>query len=134
MSLDGDVTSALLGQDALLKAFGQTPQKSPGTMTIPYRRSSQTRTCSPSSMSGYAKTADPKKFRTEEGDRTFGYRAQMLPAVCNVYLEVRDASKLRKAQQALAHLSCRLVCKLATHGIIAQIDAAVQATVVKSQY
>ena len=47
------------------------------------------------------KDSTPVHFRTEDGDPAFGYRAQVLPGVCDVYLSVRDEEKLRKAQQAL---------------------------------
>ena len=70
------------------------------------------------------KDSTPVHFRTEDGDQAFGYRAQVLPGVCNVYLSVRDEEKLRKAQQALAQLSYTLVRELATLGIIALVDAA----------
>ena len=70
------------------------------------------------------KDSTPVQFRTEDGDQAFGYRAQVLPGVCNVYLSVRDEGKLRKTQHARARLSYHLVRELATLGIIALIDAA----------
>ena len=66
----------------------------------------------------------PVHFRTEDGDQAFGYRAQVLPDVCNVYLSVKDAGKLHTGQKALARLSYHLVRELATLGVIALIDAA----------
>ena len=66
----------------------------------------------------------PVHFRTEDGEVAFGYRAQVLPGVCNVYLSARDEGKLRKTQKALARLSYHLVRELATLGVIALIDAA----------
>ena len=66
----------------------------------------------------------PVHFRTEDGDQAFGYRAQVLPGVCNVYLTVRDAGKLYAGQTSLAQLSYTLVRELATLGIITLVDAA----------
>ena len=51
------------------------------------------------------KDSTPVHFRTEDGDPAFGYRAQVLPGVCNLYLSVRDAGKLHKTQKSLARLS-----------------------------
>ena len=116
----------VLGQDALLKAFGQMPRAKCRDDDHPLPAFLADKNLQPFIDEQLRLDSRPVKFRTEEGDRTFGYRAQMLPGVCNVYLEVRDAGKLRKTQQALAHLSCRLVRKLAIHGVIARIDSALK--------
>ena len=66
----------------------------------------------------------PVHFYTKDGDRAFGYRAQVLPGMCNTYLSARDAGKLRKTQHAMAQLSYHLVRELATRGVIALVDVA----------
>lgn len=53
-----------------------------------------------------------------------GYRAELLPLVCNVYLEAREAGVLIKQQMHVARMAEILVRALATVGIIALIDEA----------
>ncbi len=38
----------------------------------------------------------PIIFKTDRGKKAFGYRASLLPLVCQVYLEARDDKKLRR--------------------------------------
>ena len=94
-----------------------------GMLPISPRPFSHTRTCNPSSPMNCERTA-PVHFRTGDRDQAFGYRAQVLPGVCNVYLSVKDAGKLHTGQKALALLSYTLVRELATLGVIALVDAA----------
>jgi len=61
-------------------------------------------------------------FRTAEGRRGYGYRAELLPKVCTVYLEARDAGELLPSQQHIAERSEILIRGLATVGIIALVD------------
>ena len=114
----------LLGEDALLKAFGQTSKAKRRDNEHPLPAFLTPKNLQPFIDERLRKDSRPVKFRTEDEEVVIGYRAGILPGVCNVYLSVRDAGKLRKAQQALAQLSCHLVRALATHGVIALIDAA----------
>ncbi|WP_019913180.1 P63C domain-containing protein [Paenibacillus sp. HW567] len=59
------------------------------------------------------------------GKKVFqGYRAQIIPLMCNVYLEARDQKKLTKQQEPIAIVSDILVRSLAKIGILALIDEA----------
>ena len=48
------------------------------------------------------KKAEPISFRTPSGSRASGYRAELLPAVCEVYLKARDADALPNNQEHVA--------------------------------
>ena len=63
-------------------------------------------------------------FQTVEGRRGYGYRAELLPQVCAVYLEARDAEALLPSQRHIAERAELLIRGLATVGIIALVDEA----------
>ncbi|HEY3329116.1 MAG TPA: P63C domain-containing protein [Capsulimonadaceae bacterium] len=67
---------------------------------------------------------DPVIFRTLSGRKAFGYRAELLPAACNVYLEARDAGVLAPSQYLIAERCNLLVRGLAVVAIFALVDAA----------
>jgi hypothetical protein len=64
----------------------------------------------------------PIAFRTPQGSRASGYRADLLPHVCEVYLKARDAGVLRKDQEHIAKQADILIRGLANVGIIALVD------------
>ncbi len=66
----------------------------------------------------------PITFRLPEGGRASGYNAELLPAVCEVYLKARDAGTLPKNQEHVAQQADILVRGLARVGIIALVDEA----------
>jgi hypothetical protein len=66
----------------------------------------------------------PIVFRTVEGVKASGYRAELLPEVCEVYLKARDAGVLPKNQQHVAVQAEILVRALAKLGVIAWVDEA----------
>ena len=70
-----------------------------------------------------AKSA-PVRFRTEKGSVASGYRAELLPSVCEIYLAARDAGVLPKNQQHVARHAEILIRGLAQVGIIALVDEA----------
>lgn len=66
----------------------------------------------------------PVVFCIPSGSRAFGYRAETLPMVCEVYLRARDAGALLKTQQKFAK-ACDLIMRGLAHvGIIALVDEA----------
>ena len=66
----------------------------------------------------------PVVFSLPSGHRSYGYRAETLPKVCEVYLRARDAGALLKSQQKFA-LACELIMRGLAHvGIIALVDEA----------
>lgn len=66
----------------------------------------------------------PIQFRLETGGLASGYRAEILPMVCEVYLKARDAIALPSNQQHVARQAEILIRALAHVGIIALVDEA----------
>lgn len=71
-----------------------------------------------------AESTTPIIFRTPSGAKAFGYRAELLPKVCNVYLKARDAKKVVKSQDNMVRAADILMRGLAEVGIIALVDEA----------
>lgn len=66
----------------------------------------------------------PIQFVTPSGSRASGYRAEILPMVCEVFLRARDAGQLPANQRHVAKQADILVRALAHVGIIALVDEA----------
>lgn len=66
----------------------------------------------------------PITFRPPSGGRASGYNAELLPVVCEIYLQARDAGKLPKNQEHVAKQADILIRGLARVGIIALVDEA----------
>jgi hypothetical protein len=69
--------------------------------------------------------ATPVAFRIRgEKGKAWGYRADLLPKVCTVYLKARDANKLLESQSPIAATCDILIRGFAQVGIIALVDEA----------
>jgi hypothetical protein len=66
----------------------------------------------------------PVNFRLPSGGSAWGYRAELLPQVCNIYLTARDQGILLSAQRHLVAKADMLIRGLAETGIIALVDEA----------
>ncbi len=66
----------------------------------------------------------PLTFRTSNGARASGYRADLLPSICEIYLKAKDAGKLPPNQLHVAKQAEILIRGLAAVGIIALVDEA----------
>ncbi len=66
----------------------------------------------------------PRIFRTDKGIKGEGYGAEILPAVCEVYLRARDEGRLTQSQVAVAKQCEIFVRGLSRVGIIALVDEA----------
>lgn len=64
----------------------------------------------------------PIRFRTPTNATAWGYRAEILPKVCEIYLKARDADSLLKSQEKFAVACDMIVRGLAHVGIIALVD------------
>jgi hypothetical protein len=71
---------------------------------------------------GTIEKSRPITFRTPQGVRANGYRAELLTAVCEIYLKAREAGQLPKNQGHVARQAEILVRGLAEVGIIALVD------------
>ncbi len=69
-------------------------------------------------------TSSQIEFIMPNGQMAFGYRAELLPQVCEVYLEARDAGALVQSQLHVAKQADLLVRSLAKVGIVALVDEA----------
>ena len=66
----------------------------------------------------------PILFRTIKGGKAYGYKADLLPKVCEVYLKARDEGVLLQPQIKFAKACDILMRGLAHVGIIALVDEA----------
>lgn len=66
----------------------------------------------------------PVTFWTPSGSRASGYRADLLPEVCRIYLKARDANTLAHNQQHVARQADILLRGLSDLGIIGLVDEA----------
>ena len=65
----------------------------------------------------------PVSFQApSRGPIAYGFRAELLPQVCEVYLKARDEGKLLPAQTHIAEKADILIRGLATVGVIALVD------------
>lgn len=67
---------------------------------------------------------EPIEFRNLRGQKVLGYRAELLPLVCDVYLRARDADELTDAQMRVARQAEVLVRSLSKVGIVSLVDEA----------
>lgn len=68
--------------------------------------------------------SQPVRFRTLQGAQASGYRAEILPKICEVYLNADEAGVLGKQQKHIAAQANILIRGLATVGIVALVDEA----------
>lgn len=66
----------------------------------------------------------PLRYRTPTGQRPFGYRAEILPLVCEVYFDADAAGKLTRMQEPVARAAGILYRGIARVGMTALIDEA----------
>lgn len=67
---------------------------------------------------------DPVEFLNKHGQRAQGYRAELLPMVCDVYLDARRAGVLTESQDKVAGQAELLIRGFARVGIVALVDEA----------
>jgi hypothetical protein len=67
---------------------------------------------------------EPVEYLTLRGQKAVGYKAELLPLVCDVYLAARAADKLHARQEDVARQAEILVRSLSKVGIIALVDEA----------
>jgi len=69
-------------------------------------------------------TSSQIEFKLPSGQRAFGYRAELLPKICEVYLKARDNDALVTSQLHVARQADILMRGLASVGILALVDEA----------
>ena len=66
----------------------------------------------------------PVIFKPKTGYQSEGYRAEILPIICEIYLKAKDDNSLTPAQESIARNCEILVRALSKVGIIALVDEA----------
>lgn len=64
------------------------------------------------------------KYRTEKGSAAHGIRAEIIPAICDVYIDAEKAGRLGARQKKVAQQAMLLMRALAHVGIVALVDEA----------
>lgn len=68
--------------------------------------------------------SSPLIFKGKQGRNNIGFKAELLPMVCNVFLDANDKGVIIKAQELIVERCKILIRGLATVGIIALVDEA----------
>ncbi|MBZ2206604.1 P63C domain-containing protein [Massilia soli] len=71
-----------------------------------------------------AVTSSQVEFKTARGTKAFGYAAELLPKVCEVFLKAESAGALLSSQKHIAVQARVLLIGLASTGIVALVDEA----------
>jgi hypothetical protein len=72
----------------------------------------------------FSDSSEPIAFIPKHGGKALGFRAELLPMVCDLFLEAREAGALPPNQMATAKKCEILVRSLAKVGIVALVDEA----------
>ena len=116
----------LLTQYGFLQAIGRSPRPAAGRgsvveQTAPFLALDNLK---PFVSKELEHSTRPIVFQTEKGVRAFGYKAELLPQVCDVYLAAREAGDLLPSQQKFAQ-ACEVMMRGLAHvGIVALVDEA----------
>ncbi len=112
----------VLSQAGLLRALGRNPRSAMRSTSVPPML--QGAGLEPFLTPELLEAGRPISFRTPNGIRANGYRAEFLPKICEVYLKARDAGTLAPNQRRVAVQADILMRALATVGIVALVDEA----------
>jgi hypothetical protein len=121
-----DDGTRLLTQGGFMLAMGRAEKAKGGQGSaidgmVPFLAATNLKPFIPADLEGSTK---PIRFRTLSGATAFGYRAEILPRVCEVYLDARDAKALHERQHKIAVAADTIIRGLARVGIAALIDEA----------
>ena len=117
-----DDGTRLLSQAGFLRALGRNKRAATRSLQVPPML--QGIAFEPYLTPEVLGRAQPIAFRTPNGIRASGYRAEFLPEVCELYLKARDADRLAANQKDVAKQAEILMRGFATVGIIALVDEA----------
>jgi hypothetical protein len=114
----------VINQTTMLAALGRHTEKSrrgdPGAKRAPFLAAGNLQ---PFIADELREMVEPIAYRLPTGSgRAWGYRAEALPMVCDVYLEARTLDVLAPSQRPVAAAAEILVRGLARVGIIALVD------------
>lgn len=116
----------LLTQEGFLKAIGRAAKAKGGTGAsvdkVPAFLSAKN--LQPFIDNELLESTTPIIFKNSKGGKAFGYKAELLPKVCDVYLKARDKGEILSSQVHVAAKADILIRGLAHVGIIALVDEA----------
>jgi hypothetical protein len=116
----------LLNQGGFLKAIGRsrTPKAGSGATVAERPAFLSAKNLSPFYDAELVASTTPIRYRDSGGRIAYGYRAELLPRVCEVFLSAREAGALTHGQVHIAR-ECEIILRgLARVGIIALVDEA----------
>lgn len=117
----------VLTQASFLRALGRHPKantRREGGGDTPIPPILQSKALSSFITDDILVKAWPILFRTPAGARAYGYNAELLPVVCEIYLKARDEGVLDRQQEHVAERAEIIIRGLARVGIIALVDEA----------
>lgn len=117
----------ILSKAAIFKAFGRTRRgRMKGDIRVPNMPSFIDAKNLQSFISEDLShvLTNPIVYKSKNGQEAEGYNAEILPLICEVYLNARDNGSLTPQQQMLAIASDILVRSLSKVGIVALVDEA----------
>lgn len=107
----------------IMKALGRTwrGRKYPGTELPVFLEAKNLISYFPTELSSVLSVVE---FQTPTGPKAEGFKAELLPMICEVYLNARDADALTEPQKRVAKQADILMRGFARVGIIALVDEA----------
>lgn len=116
----------LLTQQGFLQALGRARSAKGGQGStvdgvIPFLAASNLK---PFVTKELKESTKPFRFRSLSGTSAFGFKAELLPQVCEVYLDAKDEKALHSTQDKIAVEAGIIIRGLARVGIVALIDEA----------
>jgi hypothetical protein len=123
--LDDADKTRVLNQSTMLTALGRAPTMGRRDLTEgrpPFLSAANLRPFIPREL---MESYEPIRYRhVTTAGRSLGYRAVILPLVCEVYLDARNEGVLLRTQESTARAAEILIRGLARVGIIALVDEA----------
>ena len=121
-----DDGTRLLTQGGFMLAMGRAEKAKGGQGSaidgmVPFLAATNLKQFIPQDLESSTK---PIRFRTLSGATAFGYRAEILPRVCEVYLDAKAAGKLHSRQEKIYTAADLIIRGLARVGIVGLIDEA----------
>lgn len=123
----------LLTQEAFMVSIGRAPKAKGNTGSVRLASSGKgnnglppflAKNLEPYIDDKVRELAKPIVFRTAAGLKAYGYDANLLPMICDVYLRARDDRALVPTQQHIADVCYRLMRALAGVAMVALVDEA----------
>lgn len=116
----------LLTQRDVFTAFGRPRKGNQRVETDGTKLPSflDSKTLTPYLPDDFHEWVSPVEYINKKGRKVQGYRADIIPLVCEVYLKANDDGALKPSQEFLATISNALVRSLAKVGITALVDEA----------